>query len=83
MTSENVPEGWTHVRKGMVAAPDTYVDDLGVLRSSGDGSCVVWHKRGCAKRGIQPSEIVYGDNGVPYCPVCIQWKAEDAETPQG
>lgn len=67
----NVPEGeWVDVPKGMVAAPGTYVDSFGVLRSSGDGSCVVWHNRGCQKRGIQPHEIIYGENKAPWCPKC-------------
>ena len=72
---------WVGVRKGQVLAPDTYVDSKGVLRSSGDDSCVVWHLAAkvliangsvpCAKRGIQPHEIVYHpESGAPWCPEC-------------
>lgn len=71
-----VPVGeWIDVPAGMVAAPDTYVDDKGVLRSVGDDSCVVWHYKGCMKRGIHASEIVYDEsNHAPWCPACWQKK---------
>jgi hypothetical protein len=74
MVSSNfdVPVGeWIDVPKGMLAAPDTYVDRDGVLRDSRDHSCVVWHIKGCAKRSIHPSEIVYDpDTKAPWCPKC-------------
>lgn len=67
------PEGhWVDVPIGMVAAAGTYVDSSGVLRSVSDDSCVVWHKRGCERRGIQPDEIIYNDNGAPWCPSCVE-----------
>lgn len=71
-----VPVGeWIDVPLGMIAAPDTYVDDKGVLRSAGDDSCVVWHYKGCLKTGIHASEIVYAeDTGAPWCPSCWQKK---------
>ena len=67
-----VPEGqWVDVPKGYVAAAGTYVDDEGVLRSTGDHSCVVWHLPRCEKRGIQPNEIVYDpETNAPWCPKC-------------
>jgi hypothetical protein len=72
--SVNVPVGvQVEVPAGMVAAPNTYVDAAGVLRSKGDGSCVVWHNSGCQRRGIRPNEIEYTDNGAPWCPDC--WRA--------
>lgn len=70
----NVPVGeWIDVPSNRVIAPDTYYDDAGVLRSSGDHSCVVWHwgPKHCQRRGIQPDEIVYDkDTGAPWCPEC-------------
>ena len=69
--SVNLPVGeWVDVPEGMVAAPDTYVDSCGVLRSSGDGSCVVWHRPGCERKGIQPTEIIYDIAKAPWCPNC-------------
>lgn len=72
----DVPVGeWVNVPTGMMAAPDTYVDGEGVLRSSGDDSCVVWHNTGCEKRGIHASEIVYDpETQAPWCPKCWQFK---------
>lgn len=80
--SVNAPSGtWTDVPKGMVAAPDTYVDGAGVLRSAGDNSCVVWHNGrancgptgtiGDLRKAIQPREIIYDDKGAPWCPQCF------------
>jgi len=72
-TSVNPPVGeWVDVPKGMVAAPDTYVDDSGVLRSCGDDSCVVWHRPGCQIRGIQAENICYDVAGAPWCPTCYE-----------
>jgi hypothetical protein len=69
--SVNLPVGeWVDVPKGMVAAPDTYVDEHGVLRSSGDNSCVVWHVPQCDKRGIQAEDIIYDSANAPWCPDC-------------
>jgi HNH endonuclease len=69
--SENVEVGkWVDVPPNMVAAPDTYIDSEGVLRSFGDNSCVVWHNPGCTRRGIQPYEIIYNENKAPWCPHC-------------
>jgi hypothetical protein len=77
--SRNVGEGWTDVPVGWVAAPDTYVDAHGVLRSCGDDSCVVWHEIvagvHCDRRGVQPDEIIYHpETGAPWCPECWQRK---------
>lgn len=71
-SSHEVPVGeWVIVPRGMVVAPDTYVDSDGVLRASGDDSCVVWHNKGCEKRGIHASEIVYDpETNAPWCPNC-------------
>lgn len=68
----NVDSGkWIDVRKGFVLAPDTYVDTSGVLRSSVDNSCVVWHFKGCTQTGIHESEIVYDEKtNAPWCPKC-------------
>lgn len=92
-SSVEIPAGqWVDIPKGMVAAPGTYVDDHGVLRSVKDDSCVVWHsvtklenpKTGflenvhCQRRGIQPEEIVYDPaTGAPWCPEC--WERREAE----
>lgn len=62
---------WTDVPKGMLLAPDTYVDISGVLRSNKDDSCVVWHFKDCYRTGIHESEIVYDPvNNAPWCPKC-------------
>ena len=69
--SVNVPVGeWVDVPTGMVAAPDTYVDKHGVLRSCGDDSCVVWHVPGCPEKGIQAEDIIYDVANAPWCPKC-------------
>jgi hypothetical protein len=69
-----VPVGqWVDVPKGMVAAPDTYIDDKGVMRSSGDNSVVCWHwgPKHCERKGIQPNELIYDEaTGAPWCPEC-------------
>ena len=66
---------WVDVPKGMLLAPDTYVDISGVLRSSVDDSCVVWHLKSCNKTGIHESEIVYDEKtNAPWCPTCWQRK---------
>lgn len=71
-----VPVGeWVDVPLGMLAAPDTYVDEAGVLRAVGDNSCVTWHYKGCMKKGIHASEIVYDPaTNAPWCPNCWQKK---------
>lgn len=71
-----VPVGeWIDVPAGMLAVPNTYVDDAGVLRSAGDHSCVVWHNHGCEVRGIHASEIVYDpETHAPWCPKCWETK---------
>lgn len=62
---------WVDVPRGMVLAPDTYVDISGILRSSKDNSCVVWHFKDCFKTGIHESEIVYDEKtNAPWCPTC-------------
>lgn len=68
----DVPVGeWVNVPAGMLAVQNTYVDDHGVLRSTTDHSCVVWHLKGCEKRGIHASEIVYdSETNAPWCPSC-------------
>lgn len=68
---------WIDVPDGMVAAPGTYVDDHGVLRSVSDDSCVVWHRPGCTVRGIRPDEIIYNANGAPWCPRCATEIAQE------
>lgn len=75
--SINAPAGqWVDVPKGYTVAPGTYVDDQGVLRQGGDkqrpgyGSCVVWHLKGCVKKGILAEDIVYDVNNAPWCPDC-------------
>jgi hypothetical protein len=70
--SHEVPVGeWVTVPRGMVVAPDTYVDAEGVLRAVSDDSCVVWHNKGCEKRGIHASEIVYDpETNAGWCPKC-------------
>lgn len=66
---------WVDVPKGRLLAPGTYVDIHGILRSSGDDSCVVWHYKNCVKTGIHPSEIVYDpETNAPWCPNCWQVK---------
>lgn len=66
---------WTDVSKGQLVAYDTYVDIHGVLRSSVDDSCVVWHYKNCVKTGIHASEIVYDpETNAPWCPSCWQVK---------
>jgi hypothetical protein len=72
----DVPVGeWVDVPAGMLAVPNTYVDDSGVLRDIGDHSCVVWHLKGCDKRGIHASEIVYDpETNAPWCPGCWEKK---------
>ena len=89
--SVNAPvDQWLDVPKGMVAAPGTYVDDHGVLRSEGDHSCVVWHlgrnkKTGLSlcRRGeppkVQPEEIIYDVNGAPWCPQCYEDREHERE----
>ena len=74
---QNVDTGkWVDVPRGMLLAPDTYVDIRGVLRSVKDDSCVVWHYKGCAKTGIHESEIVYDpETNAPWCPKCWQKKS--------
>lgn len=75
--THQVPTGWTHVTGNdhLIVAPDTYVDALGVLRSAGDDSCVVWHLVvggvHCERRGITPDQITYDPaTGAPWCPDC-------------
>jgi hypothetical protein len=89
--SVNVPvDEWTDVPKGMVAAPGTYVDDKGVLRSEGDNSCVVWHMGRDKKTGltmcrrgeppkVQAEEIIYDVNGAPWCPECYEDREQERE----
>ena len=74
--SHEVPVGeWVTVPAGMIVAPDTYVDAEGVLRAAHDDSCVVWHNKGCEKRGIHASEIVYDpETNAPWCPNCWEKK---------
>lgn len=85
--SVNAPANrWVDVPKGMVAAPDTFVDSEGVLRSAGDSSCVVWHNGGggCGPsgnkgdylKGIEPVDIIYDDKGAPWCPKCFAAKTQ-------
>jgi len=77
-----VPDGeWVDIRVGQVVAEGTYLDDEGVLRSTGDNSCVVWHNKGggCGpsrvfgeyRKKILASEIIYDENGAPWCPQCV------------
>jgi hypothetical protein len=86
-------EQWVTAKKGQRFAPNTYVDSHGVLRSSGDGSCVVWHHNErqrrehglsgpCTRRGIQPAQIVYDPvTGAPWCDICWPYEVirQDAE----
>lgn len=81
--SHNAPaDKWVDVPKGMVPAPDTFVDTAGVLRHQSNNSCVVWHnggggcgptgQRGTYKTGIMPFEIIYDPaTGAPWCPICF------------
>lgn len=84
--SVNAPAGaWVDVPKGMVAVPDTYVDDDGILRRAGGGEVAIWHHR-CKVHGpceryslgnfLRADEIVYV-NGAPWCPDCLVKSAED------
>lgn len=62
---------WIDVPKDAILAPGTYVDIRGVLRSSKDDSCVVWHYKNCNKTGIDPSEIIRDEQtNAPWCPAC-------------
>ena|ERR1700759_193950 len=76
--SVEVPVGeWVDVPAGMVAAPGTYVDGSGVLRSSSNHAIAVWHnrKRGrppCDFRVIRPDQITYV-GGAPWCPRCAEY----------
>ena len=72
--NSEVPVGeWVDVPEGMMAVEGCYVDGDGVLRSASDGSCVVWHLKGCAIRGISPREIFYdSETKAPWCGEC--WK---------
>ena len=89
--SVNVPAGeWVDVPAGMVAAVGTYVDDAGVLRSSGDHSVVAWHlgrnfktnttlcRRGEPAR-LKPEELIYDVNGAPWCPECYEDREQERE----
>ena len=76
--SFDVPVGeWVDVPKDFVAAPDTYVDAHGVLRSSVNHAIAVWHnrKRGfepCSYRVTKPDQIAYDPaTGAPWCPKCF------------
>jgi hypothetical protein len=75
LTSHNVESGeWIDVPQGMMVAPGTYVDSAGTLRSCVDDSCVVWHNKGCERKGIHPDEIVYDPaTNAPWCDLC--WRA--------
>ena len=75
---------WVDVPKGMVAAPNTYIDDAGVLRSTGDNSVVAWHNAGtkygkCPVKGLKPEDLKYDANGAPWCPKCYAVHAEERE----
>lgn len=73
---DEIPVGeWIDVPKGMIAAPNTYVDGHGVLRHSGNHAIAVWHNRirgnpPCEVRVTRPDEICYDSNGAPWCPKC-------------
>lgn len=69
---KNIETGkWQHVTKGNLVADGTYVDISGVLRSSVDDSCVVWHYKNCQKTGIESSEIIHDEKtNAPWCPSC-------------
>ena len=75
-TGINAPTGqWIQVRKGQIAAPDTYYDEDGVLRSIVDHSVVVWHWRSragrCLRKGLTPEERVQDPaSGAWWCPDC-------------
>lgn len=69
-THIQVPAGeWVDVPRTHVMAPGTYIDDEGVLRASSDGSVAAWHTKGCYRKGLQPSDLIYR-NGAPWCPDC-------------
>lgn len=75
MKSENVGSEWTDIKKGMVIAPDTYVDIRGFLRSAKDHSYVVWHYKNCPVTGLNEDTIVVdSETGAPWCPQCLQKK---------
>lgn len=76
MRHQNIEAGKEiKIPAGMMLAPDSYVDIHGVLRSSVDDSCVVWHFKLCKKTGIHESEIVYDPaTNAPWCPQCWQKK---------
>lgn len=92
--SQNVEQGkWVYVPRGQMVAMDTYLDDHGVLRSTHDDSCVVWHQHrtvvdddgelkriSCSRRGIQPKEIRYDpDTGAPWCPDCYEFRPKKGD----
>jgi hypothetical protein len=76
-----VPVGeWFDVPKDQLAVVNVYYDKGGVLRSSEDDSCVVWHVAGrerpkCRRKGLEPIDIVYDpETKAPWCPDC--WPKE-------
>ena len=84
--SQNVEQGkWVGVPRGQMVAMDTYLDDHGVLRSTHDDSCVVWHsvsrdRERCVRKGIQPDEIRYDPNtGAPWCPDCYEFRPKKGD----
>lgn len=56
------------------ASEKSYIDPHGILRSKVDGSVVVWHYNKCTVTGLVPADIVYADDGAPWCPQCWQKK---------
>lgn len=84
--STNVPTGqWTDVKRGMTIAEGCYVDDKGVMRLIENNAPAVWHHKStcknhqppCDKRITDAKDIVYDDNGAPWCSNCIGWTLED------
>jgi hypothetical protein len=78
-TGTQAPAGqWIGVRQGQVVAPDTWTDDHGYLRSSGDNSYVAW-RWGPAKcrKSLRPKTIVFDPaTGAPWCAHCFEIRNE-------
>ena len=68
------PRVWTDVRANQLLVENAYVDESGVLRSTGDDSVVAWHLKGCTRKGLKPSQLRYDEKNAPWCPECFRNK---------
>jgi hypothetical protein len=87
-THIEAPAGqYVDVPRGMLAVPDTKVDENGILRRE-TGELAIWHHR-CKTGGhgpcerytdhsrfVQLEEVVYID-GAPWCPDCVEKMKDD------